>query len=134
MIELELNKIKVDESRSEQLIVFREKNGTRFLPLVIGISEIQAIKMKLSGIKPPRPLTHDLFANTLESLGAHLDRVVIEKLQNNTFFAKMFLKTKDGSSLEVDARPSDCIALAIRTGASIFVAEEVLGQAAVTNI
>lgn len=134
MIEVELNKIKVDESRNEQLIVFKEKGGTRFLPLVIGISEVQSIKMKLSGVQPPRPLTHDLFCRTLESLNAKIEKVCIDRLQSNTFFAKLVLKTQDGNLIDIDARPSDGVALAIRAGASVYVAEEVLGQAGVTSL
>ncbi|MSR77571.1 MAG: bifunctional nuclease family protein [Candidatus Omnitrophica bacterium] len=134
MVEVELSKIKIDESRNEQLIVFKEKGGTRFLPLVIGISEVQAIKLKLSGVKPPRPLTHDLFFRTLQALNVTIEKVCIDRLQSNTFFAKLILKTKDGESVEVDARPSDAVALAIRGNTPVFVAEEVLGQAGVTSL
>lgn len=92
MIEVELNKIKVDESRNEQVIVLREKDGMRYLPVVIGMAEVNSIKLKLSGIKPPRPMTHDLLIFVIEQLGAKLERVVIDKLQQNTFFAKLHLK------------------------------------------
>ena len=134
MIELILNKIKVDETRNEQVIIFREKEGTRFLPVVIGIAEVNAIKMKLSGIKPPRPLTHDLFLQAIEQLGAQLEKVVIDKLHNNTFYAKLYLKRGSNGEVMVDARPSDSVALALRASAPIFVAEEVLGEAGVTEI
>ena len=131
MIELALNKIKIDETRNEQVIVFREKDGTRLLPVVIGMAEVNAIKMKLSGIHPPRPLTHDLLGNIIQQLGAKLDRVVIDKLQQNTFFAKLHLKTFDQKEIIIDARPSDSVALALRAEVPIFVAEEVLGEAGV---
>lgn len=136
MIELQLNKIKIDETRNEQVIVFREKGGTRFLPVVIGIAEVNAIKLKLSGIKPPRPLTHDLLLQTIEQLGAKLQKVVIDSLQNNTFYAKLHLKRSGEANglVEVDARPSDGVALALRAGAPIFVEEEVLGQAGVAEV
>ena len=136
MIELVLNKIKIDESRNEQVIIFREKEGTRFLPVVIGIAEVNAIKLKLSGVKPPRPLTHDLLLQTIEHLGAKLDRVVIDALQNNTFYAKLHLKKKDSANgvVLVDARPSDGVALALRASAPIYVQEEVIGQAGVTEV
>lgn len=134
MIELILNKIKIDETRNEQVIVFREKQGTRYLPIVIGLSEVNAIKMKLSGIKPPRPLTHDLLLNTIQQLGAKLEKVLIDKLANNTFYAKLQLNRNGNGEILVDARPSDSVALALRAEVPIFVAEEVMGQAAVTEI
>lgn len=134
MIELVLNKIKIDETRNEQVIIFREKNGERYLPVVIGMAEVNAIKLKLSGIKPPRPLTHDLFVQVFEKLGVKLQRVVIDRLENNTFFAKMHLGHNGDAPVVLDARPSDSVAIAIRTGAPIFVDEEVIGQAGVTDI
>jgi bifunctional DNase/RNase len=134
MIELVLNKIKIDETRNEQVIIFREKDGTRYLPVVIGMPEVNAIKMKLSGIKPPRPLTHDLLLNTIESLGAKVDSVFIEKLQNNTFFAKLRLQRNGSEEILIDARPSDAVALALRANARIEAAEEVISEAGVTDI
>ncbi len=134
MIELVLNKIKVDETRNEQVIIFREKEGTRFLPVVIGLSEVNAIKMKLSGIKPPRPLTHDLLLETIQQLGGRLEKVVIDKLQNNTFYAKLYLVRSNDGEIIVDARPSDSVALALRASAPVYVAEEILGEAGVTEI
>ena len=133
MIELVLSKIKIDETRSEQIIVFREKDGTRYLPVVIGITEVNAIKMKLSGIKPPRPLTHDLLLQLIEQLNAKVDRVVIDRLQNNTFYAKIHILRADNSAVVIDARPSDSVALALRAGSSVFVSEEVLGEAGITE-
>jgi len=133
MIELILNKIKVDESRNEQVIVLREKDGKRMLPVVIGISEVNAIKLKLSGIKPPRPLTHDLLVSIIESLGARLIRVLIDKLENNTFYAKLYLSVNHSKEILIDARPSDSVALALRAGVPIFVAEEVLKEAGVSD-
>lgn len=131
MIELILSKIKIDETRNEQVIVFKEKEGTRFLPVVIGIAEVNAIKMKLSGIKPPRPLTHDLLLQITEKLDASLERVVIDRLHQNTFFAKLHLKNSKGEEIAVDARPSDSVAVALRADAPIYVAEEVIGEAGV---
>ena len=134
MIELVLSKIKVDETRNEQVIVFKEKEGTRFLPVVIGIAEVNAIKMKLGGIKPPRPLTHDLLLEVTDQLGARLEKVVIDKLQHNTFYATLHLAKNGGESVTVDARPSDSVALALRAEAPIFAAEEVMGEAGVSEI
>ncbi len=130
LIEMEVSKIRIDERRGEQVIVLKERGGTRFLPIIIGISEVTAIKMKISGIQPPRPLTHDLLRDTIAQLGAALQRIIITKLEYNTFFAKLILQTKEGELREVDARPSDSIAIALRAEAPIFVAEEVLNQVA----
>lgn len=128
LVEMEVSKIRIDERRGEQVIVLKERGGNRFLPIIIGISEVTAIKMKISGIQPPRPLTHDLLKNTIASLGATLKRVVITKLEFNTFFAQLTLEDKAGTLREVDARPSDSIAVALRADAPIFVSEEVLNQ------
>jgi len=125
MIEMELNKIRIDENRGEQVIVLKEKGGERILPIVIGIMEITAIKMKLSGITPPRPMTHDLFCAAIRQLGAVIYRVIITKLEHNTFFAKLVLQI-DSKFEEVDARPSDSIALALRMKAPIFVEDQIL--------
>lgn len=130
LVEMEISKIRIDERRGEQVVVLKERNGHRFLPIIIGISEVTAIKMKISGIQPPRPLTHDLFKDTIAQLGATLKRVVITKLEFNTFFASLVLETKDGQRREVDARPSDSIAVALRADAPIFVSEDVLNQVA----
>jgi bifunctional DNase/RNase len=130
LVQMEVSKIRIDERRGEQVIVLKERGGNRFLPIIIGISEVTAIKMKISGIQPPRPLTHDLLKNTIAQLGATLQRIVITKLEFNTFFAKLILQTKEGDLREVDARPSDSIAIALRSDAPIFVAEDVLNQVA----
>ncbi len=130
LIQMEVNKIRIDERRGEQVIVLKERAGNRILPIIIGISEVTAIKMKISGIQPPRPLTHDLLKNTIAQLGATLSRIIITKLEFNTFFATLVLQSKDGTSHEVDARPSDSIALALRADAPIFVADDVLNQVA----
>lgn len=130
LVEMEISKIRIDERRGEQVVVLKERHGHRFLPIIIGISEVTAIKMKISGIQPPRPLTHDLFKDTIAQLGATLKRIVITKLEFNTFFASLILETKDGQRREVDARPSDSIAVALRADAPIFVSEDVLNQVA----
>ena len=127
MIEMELNKIIIDEKRQDQIIVLKEKSGERFLPIVIGFLEATAIKMKVSGVTPPRPLTHDLLQSMLEILEVQVKRIIIDKLEDNTFHAKIVLNTKsDPQEKIIDARPSDSIALAVRVKAPIFVEEEVI--------
>lgn len=133
MVEMELNKIVIDEKRHDQLIVLKEKGGNRVLPIVIGLNEASAIKMKISGFNPPRPLTHDLLHATIENLQANIDKIIIDKLEENTFHAKLVLKTGAGTTKVIDARPSDSIALAVRAHAPIFVEDEVVKQAEVFN-
>lgn len=133
MVEMELNKIVINEKRHDQLIVLREKEGDRMLPIVIGLNEASAIKMKIGGFTPPRPLTHDLLHSTIKNLEANLEKIIIDQLEGNTFFAKLIIKTDSGETKVVDARPSDSIALAVRANVSIFVDESVLKQAEVLN-
>ena len=130
LIQMEVSKIRIDERRGEQVVVLKERGGNRLLPIIIGISEVTAIKMKISGIEPPRPLTHDLLKSVLAQLGATLERIIITRLEFNTFFATLVLKSKEGNEHEVDSRPSDSIAIALRADAPIYVAEEVLNQVA----
>ena len=130
MIQMDVSKIRIDERRGEQVVVLKERGGNRLLPIIIGISEVTAIKMKISGVQPPRPLTHDLLRSVLAELGASLQRIVITKLELNTFFAALIVQDREGRVFEVDARPSDSIALALRAEAPIFVSEQVLNQVA----
>ena len=128
MIEMELNKIVIDEKRHDQLIALKEKGGNRMLPIVIGLNEASAIKLKISGFNPPRPLTHDLIFTMLGDLGVTIEKIIIDKLEENTFHAKIVIKTASGGSKSIDARPSDSIALAVRSHAPIFVQEAIIQQ------
>jgi len=133
MIRVELSKIIIDEKRQDQIIVLKEKDGERQFPIVIGFLEASSIKMKLSGVEPPRPMTHDLLVSVIEGLGTKLQKVIIDKMINNTFHAKLELKFRNGRKKMIDARPSDGIALVVRTGAEIFVEEDVLKKAEIFN-
>jgi len=126
--EMVLVRIKIDENRNEQIIILREKEGNRFLPMVIGMAEVNAIKLKLSGIQPPRPLTHDLLLQAASQLGGTLSKILIDRLENNTFYAKVIF-SRNGEEVLVDARPSDSVALALRAGSPIYCSEEVLSLA-----
>jgi bifunctional DNase/RNase len=110
-------------------ILLKEINGNRRLPIIIGAFEAQAIALEIEGIKPPRPLTHDLLKQVLDNLGAAVMEVVIDELRENTFYAKIILEVSALTN-EVDARPSDAIALAVRTQSPIYVAEKVMEAAA----
>lgn len=133
MVEMELNKIVIDEKRHDQLIVLKEKDGARVLPIVIGLAEASAIKLKISGFNPPRPLTHDLLHSMIQNLHANIDRIIIDKLEESTFHAKIVLKTQGGEEKIIDARPSDSIALAVRAHAPIFVEDGIIKQSEIFN-
>lgn len=135
-IDLVLNKIKIDENRSEQIIILKEKSGSRYLPVVIGISEVNAIKFKLSGIEPPRPLTHDLLLQIIETFGGKLKKVLIDRLENSTFYAKLIVSrdSEGGKEIRIDARPSDGIAVALRANAPIAASASVLDEAGISDI
>jgi bifunctional DNase/RNase len=130
MLECELTRIVLRDTTEEQFIYLREKDGARrVFPIVIGRSEARAIDRAVRNHAPPRPMTHDLLATIVEASGCTLERVEITSLEEGTFFASLHLR-RDGETVKVDARPSDSIALAVRTGAPIFVSDEVLREAA----
>ncbi len=105
-------------------LILKEVNGPRRLPIIIGAFEAQSIALEIEGIKPPRPLTHDLIKNIIDILGGDLVDVLINELRDGTFYARLNLDTQ-----EVDSRPSDAIALAVRYGVPIFVADKVMEEA-----
>lgn len=133
MIKMELSRIIIDERRQDQVIVLKEKQGERQIPIVIGFMEASSIKIKISGVDVPRPMTHDLFLQVIEALGGNLEKVIIDKLVNNTFYAKLEIKNHSGDIKYIDARPSDSIALAVRFKAPIYVSEDVIDQSAALN-
>ncbi len=110
-------------------ILLREIGAARRLPIIIGAFEAQAIALEIEGIKPPRPLTHDLLKHMIDNLGATIIEVIIDELRENTFYAKIILEVS-GLTNEVDARPSDAIALAVRARSPMYVAESVMEAAA----
>ncbi|MBK7629565.1 MAG: bifunctional nuclease family protein [Ignavibacteriales bacterium] len=110
-------------------ILLKEIEGSRRLPIIIGAFEAQAIALEMEGIKPPRPLTHDLLKTLVDNLGANVIEIVVNELKENTFYAKIVLESS-GLTNEIDARPSDAIALAVRTFAPIYVNELVMSSAA----
>ncbi len=110
-------------------ILLKEIEGARRLPIIIGAFEAQAIALEMEGIKPPRPLTHDLLKTLVDNLGANVVEIIVNELKENTFYAKIVLEAS-GLTNEIDARPSDAIALAVRTYAPIYVNETVMSTAA----
>jgi bifunctional DNase/RNase len=124
----ELARIIINEASDQQVIVLKECGRRRQLPIVIGIAEVVAIDRRVKGSPAPRPMTHDLLDNIMECLGARIQKIVINDLRKHTFYAKIFLK-KGERTIEIDSRPSDAIALAVRSKADIYVAEEVFRKA-----
>ncbi len=108
-------------------LILKEVVGNRRLPIIIGAFEAQSIALEMEGIKPPRPLTHDLMKNIIDTLGVSLSEVIINELRDGTFYAKLNFDT--ANSIEIDSRPSDAIALAVRYGVPIFVADKVMEEA-----
>jgi hypothetical protein len=128
-IEVELSRIIINEKSDQQVIMLKEKNGDRGFPIVIGIVEIFAIDRRLKGLKPPRPMTHDLLERVIKGLGGKIEKIIITDLKHHTFFANIHIKKSDGKSAVIDSRPSDAIALGVASKVPLFVAESVFGKA-----
>lgn len=131
LVEMTVESVRVHMLSSQHVVILKATDRERYLPIWIGPWEANAIAMRLQGLVPERPLTHDLFASMLESLQVRLSRVVVSDLAEETFHARIFLEM-DGRSLEVDSRPSDAIALAVRASTPIFATEAVLDRAGMT--
>lgn len=130
MIEVKINGLFLTQSQASGVIL-KEIKGKRTLPIIIGEYEAQSIALGLENITPPRPITHDLTLNLLETLTANIERIVVTELKNNTYYAKIHIRRKT-KLFQVDSRPSDAIALAVRKKIPIFVTEEVMSQGAYT--
>lgn len=125
MIKMEIKGLLMDPVSNMPVVILRDTEKGHFLPIWVGIFEANAIALEMEKVTTPRPMTHDLLKNLLGELDARVDRIVINDLRDNTFFARIHL-TRGDSTLSVDSRPSDAIALALRSQAEIFVEEEVL--------
>jgi uncharacterized protein len=129
LVEMVVESVRVHMLSNRHVVILKDVEGARYLPIWIGAWEASAIAMRLQGLTAERPLTHDLFATTLAELGVRVDRVVISELAEETYHARLYLE-RQGLEVEVDARPSDALALAVRGEVPIFAAESVLDQAA----
>ena len=129
---MELRRIIISEIHEQQVIMLREVEGERSFSIMIGIFEATSIDRRVKKMASPRPLTHDLVANVVESLGGELRDIYISELRDHTYYAKLRIR-KDGELIEVDCRPSDAIALAVTAKVPIYVAEDVLGEACGDN-
>jgi bifunctional DNase/RNase len=141
MIEMELGGLGFDPRNMSPIVLLRDKEERNFLPIWIGMFEAAAIAMELQEFKPPRPMTHDLITAIIDEFGAKVDRVIINEIKDDTFYAvvKLTFDIEAGEEIleddliEIDARPSDAIAIAVRTDAPIFVAESVMLKAKMVN-
>jgi bifunctional DNase/RNase len=131
MIQVKIHSLNLDEATNQPVVVLRDSDNNRLLPIWIGHNEATAILLKLQRVDPPRPLTHDLLYNVVLDLGLQVERVEITRLEESTFYAAIILRGEE-KSWAIDARPSDSIALAVRANAPIFVAESVLETAGLT--
>ena len=130
MQEMSIYGVSFDMVGKQPIVLLRTLDGTKFLPIWIGHPEAAAILMKLQGTPTPRPMTHDLVTDMLGELNASVSRVAVTELRENTFYALITLKV-NGSEIEIDSRPSDAIALAVRADAKIFVADDVIDDSAI---
>ena len=128
--EMVVESVRVHMLSSQHVVILKEAEGDRYLPIWIGPWEANAIAMKLQGVAPERPLTHDLFAQTLEQLGVTVQRIIVSDLADETYRARLILEF-GGELKEIDARPSDAIALAVRASVPIFATDAVLDRAGV---
>ena len=131
LTQMVVESVRVHMLSSQHVVILKESERDRYLPIWIGPWEANAIAMKLQGVSPERPLTHDLFMQTLAALGASVQRVVVSDLADETYRARLVLEI-DGRMVEMDARPSDAIALAVRSATPIYATDEVLERAGVT--
>jgi bifunctional DNase/RNase len=127
-IEMTIKGLMVDPITNTPIVILRDKDGDRVLPIWVGVFEANAIALQIENVTTPRPMTHDLLRNVIEDLHAAVEKVVVSDIQENTFFAVIHLSV-NGTTLTIDARPSDAIALALRTRAPIFVEETVIDHA-----
>ena len=132
MRQMKVDKLGIDLLTHDPVVILKDMDGKRFLPILIGPFEATAIALALEGAPVPRPLTHDLMRTLLETLDARLEQVVIHDIRESTFFAKLIVRT-NGDLQEIDARPSDGIALALRMNAPIYVSDKIVLEESVPD-
>jgi len=130
MIEVKIDSIRVSLMSQHRVVVLKDVDTDRYLPIWIGPFEADAITIQLQGVQVARPLTHDLLKSVIDEMGATISHVMVNELKNDTFYARIVMDV-NGQSMEIDARPSDAIALAVRANAPLFVAEEVMSAASI---
>tara|TARA_Y100001960_G_scaffold145121_1_gene153853 strand:- start:293 stop:832 length:540 start_codon:yes stop_codon:yes gene_type:complete len=131
MLELEIESIRVRQETQQRAVVLKVKDSDLYLPIFIGPFEVEAIRFKLMDVEVQRPMTHDLLGSVIGDLGATVESIVVSELKDDTFFAKIVMSC-GGEMVEVDSRPSDAIALAVRANVPIFASDDVIEQAGVS--
>tara|TARA_B100001123_G_scaffold410905_1_gene506554 strand:- start:77 stop:607 length:531 start_codon:yes stop_codon:yes gene_type:complete len=131
VLELEIESIRVRQETQQRAVVLKVKDSDLYLPIFIGQFEVEAIRFKLMGVEVQRPMTHDLLGSIIGDLGGTIHSIVVSELKNDTFFAKIVIDS-NGTLIEIDARPSDALALAVRSEAPIYAEDEVVEKAGVS--
>src|SRR6187200_751030 len=132
-IEMTVKTLMIDPATNLPIVILRDVDGTRVLPIWVGVAEANAIALQIENVATPRPMTHDLLRNVIHDLKASVQKIVVCDLQENTFYALIYLSL-NGETVAIDARPSDAIALALRTRAPIFVEDEVIDHAKTVDV
>lgn len=132
LVRVKVERVTLDTATSRFVVILKDEQHNRWLPIVVGSTEAQAIALQLENISPPRPLTHDLLRNVLNTIHITVSRIIVNDLRENTYFALIELQA-NGDSTDIDARPSDAIALALRMSAPIYVDESVMQKAGITE-
>ena len=130
MLEMTVDSIRVSPMNYQRVVILKEKESDRYLPIWIGPAEADAIAVKLQELSVPRPLTHDLLGTIIDSMGGAIEHILVNDLENDTFYAKIAIKT-NGDVKEIDCRPSDAVALAVRAKVPIYANEEVMNKAGI---
>jgi hypothetical protein len=128
MVEVKVESVRVNLVGTHRVVVLKEVNSERYLPIWIGQAEAESITLRLTNTKVPRPLTHDLIVDAIRALGATVRYVLVNDLRDETFYARLVLRTRDGKELSIDSRPSDAIAIAVRVDCPIYVDDDVMAQ------
>jgi uncharacterized protein len=132
-VEMKIRGLMVDPSTNMPIVVLKDVNGETLLPIWVGLYEANAIALEIEKIAPPRPMTHDLLKNLVQSLNGSVQKVVVTELRDDTFFAVVWME-QDGETVAIDARPSDALALALRADCPIFVSDQVLQLAKLSPV
>jgi len=128
MVEVKVDAIRVNMMGSHRVIVLKDLDSNRYLPIWIGQPEADAITIHMTDAKVARPLTHDLIVNLVRDLGGQIRYVLVNELRDDTFFARIVVRARDGKDINIDSRPSDAIAIAVRVGCAIYVDDDIMSQ------